>query len=90
MRGRVRAVCANVISEYCHGNRITNNVMSISVFSPTSRSSWRSHHPPAQDFYLSQSISHVQSAGGFSGLEASTLSAGFVQQVSLLNITRAV
>lgn len=50
--------------------------MSASVFSPTSRSSWRSPNldPSGQMFDPSQSYPYTRSAGGFSALDASTFS----------------
>lgn len=58
--------------------------MSASVFSPTSRSSWRSHNldQSVQAFDPSQSYPYTRSAGGFSALEASTFS--MPTQVSII------
>ena len=58
--------------------------MSASVFSPTSRSSWRSHQlggGGGQLFDPSRSYPYAPSAGGFSALDASTFSIQPPQQV---------
>lgn len=81
------------MSFYCYDNYIvTNSVyvrtsMSASVFSPTSRSSWRSHHlgPGGQLFDPSQSYAYTYSAGGFSALDASTFSMQPLPQVKVSN-----